>query len=441
MRGSASSREARATSRATCFPRPLYVLVFSAPVGAGHDAAAAGLAVELRAAGATVDVVDGLALLGIERLVVSAYRFQILHAAWSWRLLYRLTRSRALIRMAGTLLARLASRRLIAQLAELQPDVVVSAYPIVSTALAGLRRRARLPQPCATLVTDFDPHPGWIHPDLDANLVVGPAGRTTQPISPPIPPITMIDGTRERVRAELGIDTDQRVVLIVGGAWGVGNLEGAARAVAAAPDVHAIVVTGRNERLYRALRRDRSLGGATILGFTHRMPELMAASDLLIQNAGGLTCLEAFAAGLPVVMFDPVPGHGEDGSRLLTRAGLVATAADAPTLRMLVASESFWRTCTPDLVARARQLFERQSAGSAVRRLGARPVAEPGRVRRLTPAIAVSIALGAWFIAENPPRGYDFTAPRQPAHDAGEPANALPLATPTGLARPTAAAR
>jgi hypothetical protein len=53
----------------------------------------AALPAELDAMRADVEVVDGLALLGVERLVVGGYHFQILHAAWSWRLLYRLTRS------------------------------------------------------------------------------------------------------------------------------------------------------------------------------------------------------------------------------------------------------------------------------------------------------------------------------------------------------------
>src|SRR5436309_14108083 len=133
-------RESPVESRTPILPahaegRGACVLIFSAPVGAGHDAAATALAHELRAIGAHAEVVDGLALLGIERLVVDGYRFQILHAAWSWRLVYRLTRSRALIRIVGTLLARLAAGRLIDCIAEADPDVIVSAYPIVSAAL------------------------------------------------------------------------------------------------------------------------------------------------------------------------------------------------------------------------------------------------------------------------------------------------------------------
>ncbi len=258
--------------------RPVRVLVFTAPVGAGHDAAAAALADQLREAGAAVEVVDGLALLGVERLVVGGYRFQILHAGWSWRWLYRLSRSRAVVTLAGAALARLGSRRLLARIVMAEPDVIVSAYPIVSMALAGLRRQARLPWRCATLVTDFDPHPAWVDHNLDANLAVGDTSRAGQQIAPPICDVARTDAVRQAIRRELGIPARARVVLIVGG-QGVGNLAGAARAIVDLPDVHPIVVTGRNERLLRTLRHDRSLASATLLGFMRLVPDLMAASD------------------------------------------------------------------------------------------------------------------------------------------------------------------
>ena len=390
------------------------VLVLSAPVGAGHDAAAAALAADLRAIGADVEVVDGLALLGVERLVVGGYHFQILHAAWSWRLLYRLTRSRILVRLAGSLLSRLASRRLLDRIADANPDVLVSAYPIVSATLAGLRRRAQLPWPCATLVTDFDPHPVWVHADLDANLVVGKPGPAARQIRPPIAAVDVDASVRSSVRAEFGIHADRRVVLIVGGAWGVGNLRGAARAIAAIPGMHAIVVTGRNQRLHRTMRQDPSLNAVTVLGFTDQMPELMVASDVLVQNAGGLTCLEAFGAGLPVVMFDPLPGHGEDNTRLMHCAGLVSAVKDADGLCAIVASDDFWKTLAPAQVARARALFDRPTAGAAIVGLRAKTVKQPSRVRRLTPVIAVSLVLGLWFLGENTPISYDVDGRRPP---------------------------
>ncbi len=145
----------------------------------------------------------------------------------------------------------------------------------------------------------------------------------------------------------LGIDAGERAVLIVGGAWGVGNLQGAARAVASVPGLRPVVVTGHNAGLKRRLETDEQLGRAVVFGFTDLMPGLMAACDALIANAGGLTCLEAFAAGLPVVMFEPLPGHGEDNSRHMERAGMVTGTATPRELCGLLADAGFWSTGAP----------------------------------------------------------------------------------------------
>lgn len=397
--------------------RQVRVLVFTAPVGAGHDAAAAALADQLREAGAAVEVVDGLALLGVERLVVGGYRFQILHAGWSWRWLYRLSRSRAVMTLAGAALARLGSRRLLARIVTAEPDVIVSAYPIVSMALAGLRRQARLPWRCATLVTDFDPHPAWVHHNLEANLGVGDTSRAGQQIAPPIRDVARTDAVRQATRRELGIPARARVVLIVGGAWGVGNLAGAARALVDLPDVHPIVVTGRNERLLRTLRQDRALASATLLGFTHRLPDLMAASDVLIQNAGGLTCLEAFGAGLPVIMFDPLPGHGEANVRLMAQSGLVATAEDVRALQETVMSKALLAGTTDGRpVGRALALFERQSAAAPVLALSSATITQPSRARRVAaPLLAVTAVVAVWLAVDGPSTGVDVADGRTPA--------------------------
>jgi hypothetical protein len=62
------------------------------------------------------------------------------------------------------------------------------------------------------------------------------------------------------------------------------------------------------------------------------MPELVASSDVLIQNAGGMTCLEAFASGVPVVSRNCIPGHGTDNSVVLDNAGVAFHACHLPTL-------------------------------------------------------------------------------------------------------------
>ena len=54
----------------------------------------------------------------------------------------------------------------------------------------------------------------------------------------------------------------------------------------------------------------------TCYGFTDKMPQLLAAADVLVHSTGGVTCLEAKAAGTPVVSYGLPVGH----ARLNTRA-------------------------------------------------------------------------------------------------------------------------
>jgi UDP-N-acetylglucosamine:LPS N-acetylglucosamine transferase len=140
-------------------------------------------------------------------------------------------------------------------------------------------------------------------------------------------------------RRRLGLPVDGRVVLVVAGSWGVGDrIEATVDALAAEPALHVVVACGRDERLRVRLAR-RRLG--LVLGWTERMPELLAAADVVVENAGGLTSLEAFAVGTPVISHRPIPGHGRDNVAALAAAGLsTATDDDAGLLaavRALVA--------------------------------------------------------------------------------------------------------
>jgi UDP-N-acetylglucosamine:LPS N-acetylglucosamine transferase len=79
------------------------------------------------------------------------------------------------------------------------------------------------------------------------------------------------------------------------------------------------VVCGRNA----ALRRRLAAGGRVIaLGWVDDMPSLLRAADVVVQNAGGLTSLEAMASGIPVVSYRCLPGHGSANAAVLQRLGL-----------------------------------------------------------------------------------------------------------------------
>jgi hypothetical protein len=78
-----------------------------------------------------------------------------------------------MIRLLGWWLSRRRADRLLERIGCDRYDRVVR-----PTRSSRPRSRASPARPAAhplLLITDFDPHPGWLHPDLDQNLAVGHA--------------------------------------------------------------------------------------------------------------------------------------------------------------------------------------------------------------------------------------------------------------------------
>jgi hypothetical protein len=70
-----------------------------------------------------------------------------------------------------------------------------------------------------------------------------------------------------------------------------------------------------------------------VYGFTDKMPEILAAADVLIHSTGGVTCLEAMAAGTPVVSSGLPVGHARVNTRAMAALDIVRLANDTSELR------------------------------------------------------------------------------------------------------------
>ncbi len=120
-------------------------------------------------------------------------------------------------------------------------------------------------------------------------------------------------------RRALGLPEEGRTVVVSGGGWGVGDIAGAVREFTKRAGGEQHRVPGRAQR-----PSSRTSCAATfaqeprvrVYGFTDKMPEMLAAADVLVHSTGGVTCLEARAAGTPVVSYGLPVGH----ARLNTRA-------------------------------------------------------------------------------------------------------------------------
>jgi processive 1,2-diacylglycerol beta-glucosyltransferase len=73
-----------------------------------------------------------------------------------------------------------------------------------------------------------------------------------------------------------------------------------------------------------------------VIGFTNQMDIWMAASDLLVGKAGGLTSSEALARGLVLVIVNPIPGQEERNSDHFLEEGVGIRCNNLPALAFKV---------------------------------------------------------------------------------------------------------
>ena len=83
------------------------------------------------------------------------------------------------------------------------------------------------------------------------------------------------------------------------------------------------VITGHNQKSFTQLTelfQELNINGQ-VLGYVDNIHEYMAAADLLISKAGGLTVTEAITIGLPMAIIQPTPGQEDGNTAFLTKAG------------------------------------------------------------------------------------------------------------------------
>jgi UDP-N-acetylglucosamine:LPS N-acetylglucosamine transferase len=319
-----------------------HITVVSASIGAGHDGAAREIERRLTGLGYDVRHFDFLDLLpgrmgpAIRRTY--ATELALAPRTWGW-LLGALEHGRA-ASATSALACRVATARALSAL-QSGPSVVVSTYPLASQVLGQLRGSGQLAAPVVTFLTDMSVHPLWVAPGVDLHLALHevPAGQAARhgarvrvagaAVDPAFHPYWTY-AERSATRALHGIPADRPAALVVGGSLGVGDVEATMRDIAASGVAVPVAVCGANTRLRNRIQRS---GSGLALGWVHDMAPLMRACDVVIQNAGGLTSLEAIACGVPVVSYRCLAGHGLTNTKALQEAGLAAWARDRGELR------------------------------------------------------------------------------------------------------------
>ncbi len=327
---------------------PHRVLVVSADMGGGHNATAAALE---EAAGR---VWPGCEILRIDALDVMGswvgdafrrtYVSNVENTPWLYEFFYAsLWRHRWFAAASKRFVGTWCGRRLIRHIDAFDPDLVLSTYPLGTAGLAWLISHRGLGVPVASWVSDFAPHPFWVYREVAINHLVAPAAVPVARCAEPhgryrVSALPVTGGFRPRdraaARAEFGLRPDAAVVLIGCGSYAFGDVVDLVRTVAEVSErIQVVAACGRNEQ---TCRQSADLGFGTdrvvAMGWTDRMPELTAAADLVVGNAGGATALEAMACGVPIVLVEPIAAHGAANAALMVVAGVAELCSDHAAL-------------------------------------------------------------------------------------------------------------
>ena len=141
---------------------------------------------------------------------------------------------------------------------------------------------------------------------------------------------------RSESRRQLHLPEQGLVVLLFSGSIGCGRFTQVVPALEQQlpEDASLVVVCGENKRLANRLRK-RCGDRCRIIGFTKRMADYMAASDVCISKPGGLSTTEMLTMGLPMVLMHSVPGCETHNLNFFTDArGAVGTDQWSEAIRL-----------------------------------------------------------------------------------------------------------
>jgi processive 1,2-diacylglycerol beta-glucosyltransferase len=336
------------------------VLLLSASSGAGHVRAAQALEKAFAARGdCAVQHIDAIEYVSklFQRAYDKSYISMVRRAPELMGVLYDRTDQPWQHPRRRLALDRLNSQPMIRMLKHAQPDLCVATHFLPAEIIAWLIAKKKLDAKNAIVVTDYDVHAMWLCRTVSRYYVaipeaaeylagIGVPREIVRVTGIPIDPLFAVPLDRAAARAALHLDAKSPVLLLSAGGYGIGPLEQLVRDLLSLQKHWQLVaIAGKSEKMKKRLDEIARAAGTlpngfarlVAVGFTTQMDQYMAAADLLVGKAGGLTTSEALARHLPMALIEPIPGQEFRNADHLLEAGAAIRCNNLPAAAWKIA--------------------------------------------------------------------------------------------------------
>lgn len=321
------------------------VLILSVTAGYGHISTAKAVEEELISRGIDVlveDLYQDISKLTYE-VIDNGYLFSVNYLQQGYKHAYKQMENSEMTRKLATIFTSnmIIAGRLSRLIAEYSPDCIVCTHPFAGLVINRLKEDGEINIPCIGIITDYCIHPGWEDCDLLEYIVTASElliyiaikknidPEQIAPLGIPVRKMFRQKNDKLAMREKLGLDLHKKIILIMGGSMGYGNMIDTVSGIDKMDiGLQIVCICGKNEKQRKHLNKLETKSEIIIKGFVDNVHEYMDAVDCIVTKPGGLTVTETLGKELPMILVNPIPGHEQRNIDFLLNNGAAISVTD-----------------------------------------------------------------------------------------------------------------
>ncbi len=306
------------------------VMVLYANAGNGHRRAAEALAAicEEDERFSEVRLVDALEYTNkvFQELYANLYIEAVKKAPALWEFVFKDTDQPWVREKGRILMHRMHGMPLAKEIQKFEPDLCFCTHFMPADIISTMLRKEMIQTSLNVVVTDYYVHASWLESYVNHIYVAKaeskeqlvrlkfPASRI-ECFGIPVDPLFEQLGDRDALCEKHQVDPNRPLILLSAGAFGVMSGDDMAQMLSGIRQpCNLAIICGNNKKLHDQIDsyiQENPVENIHyhVLGFTREMHEWMAMASLFIGKPGGLSTSECLACGLPMLIWNPIPGQ------------------------------------------------------------------------------------------------------------------------------------